>query len=54
MFFKKAGFRKTNQGKKRVYKCMVCNRRFTPDSPFLKMRFDPKLPATKVAGVFPA
>lgn len=36
-----AGYRKTSQGRKRIYNCMVCGRKFTPDSAFLGMRHDP-------------
>ena len=35
---KPAGYRKTKIGRKKLYKCMNCNRKFTPDSAFIGMR----------------
>ena len=43
MHYKPAGYRKTKQGKKKLYKCMVCNKKFTPDSAYLGMRHDPEI-----------
>lgn len=45
MHCKSAGYRSTGQGKRRLYKCLVCGRKFTPDSPFLGMRNDPEIVA---------
>ena len=41
--YKPAGFRKTKIGRKRIFKCMVCNRRFTPDNAYLRMKNEPNL-----------
>jgi len=37
------GYRKTRQGKKIVFKCRTCGKRFVTDEGFLKSRFDPKI-----------
>ena len=37
------GYRYTKRGKKKRYKCKDCNRTFTPDDGFLKMKHTPKL-----------
>jgi len=37
------GYRKTRQGKKSVFKCRTCGRRFVVDEGFLKSRYDPKI-----------
>ena len=39
----KWGSRKTRQGKKPVFKCRTCGKRFVVDEGFLKSRFDPKI-----------
>ena len=39
----KWGYRKTRQGKKPVFKCRICGKRFVVDEGFLKSRFDPKI-----------
>lgn len=39
----KWGYRKTRQGKKPVFKCRTCGKRFVADEGFLKHRFDPKI-----------
>jgi len=39
----KWGCRKTLQGKKPVFKCRSCGRRFVVDEGFLKSRYDPKI-----------
>jgi putative transposase len=39
----KWGYRKTRQGKKAVFKCRTCGKRFVADEGFLKSRFDPKI-----------
>jgi len=39
----KWGYRKTRQGKKPVFKCRTCGKRFVVDEGFLKSRFDPKI-----------
>ena len=37
------GYRKTRQGKKPMFKCRTCGKRFVVDEGFLKCRFDPKI-----------
>jgi len=39
----KWGYRKTLQGKKPVFKCRTCGKRFVVDEGFLKSRYDPKI-----------
>ncbi len=39
----KWGYRKTRSGKKSVFKCRTCGKRFVVDEGFLKHRFDPKI-----------
>jgi len=39
----KWGYRKTQQGKKTVFKCRTCGKRFVVDEGFLRSRFDPKI-----------
>jgi len=39
----KWGHRKTGQGKKSIFKCRSCGRRFVVDDGFLKCHFDPKI-----------
>ena len=41
--WKSAGYRSTkHEGRKRIYKCLSCGRKFTPDSAFLGMKFPPE------------
>ena len=37
------GYRRTRQGKKTVFKCRSCGKRFVVDEGFLRCRFDPKI-----------
>lgn len=37
--FRSHGYRRNKNGKKRIYKCLSCERTFTPDDGFLRMRF---------------
>jgi putative transposase len=39
----KWGYRRTRQGKKTVFKCRTCGKRFVVDEGFLRSRFDPKI-----------
>jgi transposase-like protein len=39
----KWGYRETRQGKKSVFKCRTCGKRFVVDEGFLKSRYDPKV-----------
>jgi transposase-like protein len=39
----KWGYRKTRQGKKPIFKCRTCGKRFVVDEGFLRGRFDPKI-----------
>jgi len=39
----KWGYRETRTGKKPVYKCRSCGKRFVVDEGFLKSRYDPKI-----------
>lgn len=36
------GFRKNDSGKKQLFLCRSCGRKFTPDNGYLRMRFSPK------------
>jgi putative transposase len=39
----KYGVRKNKSSFKQMYKCTLCNRRFTPDNGFLKMKTEPEV-----------
>jgi transposase-like protein len=43
MHYKSAGYRDTMQDRKKLYRCLVCGKKFTPDSAFLGMRHSPEV-----------
>ncbi|MFH1294775.1 MAG: IS6 family transposase [Candidatus Aenigmatarchaeota archaeon] len=43
MHHKPAGWRRMRAGEKRIYKCLACGRKFTPDGAFLRMKNDPEV-----------
>lgn len=45
----KSGIRHNKSGDKQLYKCKACNRRFTPDDGFLKMRYKGEIIAEAIS-----